>query len=210
MLVPLPGFSMLILLPLALVPRRPESILANGNGQLMCFQRSTYEQIGGHASVKDSLIEDVELARLCKAAGHRMVFADASRLVRCRMYRSFSDVVAGFSKNHFAAYHYAPLSALAAIILMLTVFVVPPLLAVLSWFGNMPLLCGLATSAYVLTVVMRVLITLRCNRTQRASMILLCFLHPVSIILDCLILLNSIRWHYRKTGVMWKGRYYKR
>jgi len=40
-------------------------------------------------------------------------------------------------------------------------------------------------------------------------MLLLCFLHPVAITLDCLILLNSIRWHYRKAGVMWKGRYYK-
>lgn len=209
LLVPLPNFSMLILLPLALVLRRPEPALSNGNGQLMCFQRSTYEQIGGHLGLKDSIIEDVELARLCKATGHRMIFVDASTLVRCRMYRSFADVVAGFSKNHFAAFHYALLPALAAIMLMLTVFVVPPLLAMLALFGGAPLLCGLATAVYALAVVMRVLITLRYQRTQRVSMLLLCFLHPVAIMLDCLILLNSIRWHYRKAGVMWKGRYYK-
>lgn len=82
LLVPLLNFSMLILLPLALVPRRPEPALSNGNGQLMCFERSTYDQIGGHVSVKDSLIEDVALARICKAEGHRMIFVDASKLVR--------------------------------------------------------------------------------------------------------------------------------
>jgi len=144
LLVPLLNFSMLVLLPLALVPRRTPPALSNGNGQLMCFQRSTYERIGGHTSVKGSVIEDVELARLCKAAGQRMIFVE------------------------------------------------------------------LATAAYALAVVMRVLITLSCNRTQRVSMVVFCFLHPVSIVLDCLILLNSIRWHYRKAGIMWKGRYYKR
>jgi chlorobactene glucosyltransferase len=118
LMVPLLNFSMLILLPLALVPRRPEPALSNGNGQLMCFQRSAYEQIGGHISVKDSLIEDVMLARLCKAAGHRMIFVDASTLVCCRMYRSFAEVVAGFSKNNFAVYHFALWSALLAITLM--------------------------------------------------------------------------------------------
>lgn len=209
MLVPLPCFSMMLLLPLALVPRCPVPALSNGNGQLMCFQRSTYEQIGSHASVKGSIIEDAELARRCKAAGHRMIFVDAGALVRCRMYRSFSDVVGGLSKNHFAAYQYAVLPALVAIMLLLTVFVAPPLLAVLSLLGGAQFLFGLATAAYALAVVMRMLMTLRCNRTQRVSMVALCFLHPVSIVLECLILLNSIRWFYRKAGVVWKGRSYK-
>jgi hypothetical protein len=38
--------------------------------------------------------------------------------------------------------------------------------------------------------------------------LLLCFLHPIAILLGCLILLNSMRWHYRKVGIAWKGRYY--
>lgn len=209
LLVPLLNFSMLILLPLALVPRRPEPALSNGNGQLMCFQRTAYEQIGGHVSVKDSLIEDVTLARICKAEGYRMVFVDASKLVRCRMYRSFADVVAGFSKSHFAPYDFKLLPALLATVLMLLLFVAPPVLALLAFLGGAPLVCSLAVTAYILAVVMRMLITLCCTRTQRARMVLLCFLHPLSILLECLIIFNSIRWHYRRAGVMWKGRYYK-
>lgn len=211
LLVPLLNFSMLILLPLALVPRRPEPTLSNGNGQLMCFRRAAYEQIGGHLGVKDSLIEDVVLARLFKAAGHRMVFVDASTLMRCRMYRSFAGVVAGFSKSHFAPFQYTLALALIAIVLMLVLFVAPPLLAILLFLSGSPLVSGLlATASYALAVVMRVLIALRFNRRQKMFMVALCFLHPVSIVLECLIMLNSMRWRYRKAGIMWKGRSYKK
>jgi chlorobactene glucosyltransferase len=57
---------------------------------------------------------------------------------------------------------------------------------------------------------MRMLITQRSTHRERGYMLLLCFLHPLSIFLECLILLNAIRWHYRKAGIMWKGRYYKK
>ncbi len=210
LLVPLLPFLMLILLPLALVPRRPEPALSNGNGQLMCFERTAYDQIGGHFSVQDSLIEDVVLARLCKAAGYRMIFVDASALVRCRMYHSFAGVVAGFSKSHFVAYQNSLLNALGAMVFMLMVFVVPSVLAVLALLAGAWFVFALALAAFLLAVVLRILITLRSNHRERVYMLLLCFLHPLSIVLECLILLNAIRWHYRKAGIMWKGRYYKR
>lgn len=208
LLVPLLNFTMLVLLPLALVPRRPEPTLSNGNGQLMCFRRETYEHIGGHVSVKDSLIEDVVLARLCKAAGHRMIFVDASTLVSCRMYRSFGAVVAGFSKSHFAPYGFKIGPALLSVTLLLLLFVVPPILALLALLEGVQSVLLLALTAYLLVVVMRMLITLRCNHVERIQMLLLCFLHPVSIVLEGLIVFNSIRWYYRKAGVTWKGRAY--
>ena len=55
---------------------------------------------------------------------------------------------------------------------------------------------------------MRMLLTLVCARSQRVLLVLLSLLHPISMILECLFLLNSIRLHYRKMGAMWKGRYY--
>lgn len=210
LLVPLLPFLMLILLPLALVPRRPEPTLSNGNGQLMCFERAAYDHIGGHFSVQDSLIEDVVLARLCKAAGYRMIFVDASTFVRCHMYHSFAGVVAGFSKSHFVAYQNSLLNALGAMVFMLMVFVVPPVLAMLALLVGAWFAFALALAAFLLAVVLRMLITLRSNHRERGYMLLLCFLHPLSIVLECLILLNAIRWHYRKAGIMWKGRYYKK
>ncbi len=98
LVVPLLNFTILTLLPVALVQLRPEPSLAIGNGQLLCFHRSAYEAIGGHTAVKGCILEDVLLARAVKAAGYSMAFVDAIDLVRCRMYRSSKEVWTGFSK----------------------------------------------------------------------------------------------------------------
>ncbi len=209
LVVPLLTFTIMTLLPVALIPTRPEPSLATGNGQLLCFERSAYEHIGGHVSVKNRILEDVLLARAVKVAGHRMIFVDAQDLVRCRMYRSFAEVWSGFSKNLFAFYNYALPFALVGLVLNILLFIVPVLLIISALFVPLSLTTLLlATGAYLLPVVMRVLLTLRFTYTQRGTMLLLCLLHPVSIALECLILLNSIRWHYRKSGTVWKGRQY--
>ncbi len=209
LVVPLLNFTILTLLPVALILKRPEPNLATGNGQLLCFERQAYEKIGGHAGVKGRILEDVLLARATKAAGLRMAFVDAQELVRCRMYRSFAEVWAGFSKNLFALYNYSLPFALCALALNLILFVLPLALILVAPFTTLSstrLL--LALCAYLLPAVMRILLTLRFIHSQKWQMLLFCLLHPISILLQCLILLNSIRWHYRKVGVRWKGRYY--
>jgi len=209
LVVPLLNFTILTLLPVALVRLRPEPSLATGNGQLLCFHRSVYEAIGGHAAVKGHILEDVLLARAVKAAGYRMVFVDAMNLVSCRMYRSSKEVWTGFSKNLFAFYNYSLIFAALALFLNLALFVAPPLLIFATRFVTLPsILVFSASIAYALTVLMRLLLTLRFTRVKRGLMLLLCLLHPASIVLECLILLNSIWWHYRKKGTVWKGRQY--
>ena len=209
LVVPLLTFTIMTLLPVALIPVRPEPSLATGNGQLLCFERSAYERIGGHESVKNRILEDVLLARAIKKASLRMTFVDAQDLVRCRMYHSFGEVWAGFSKNLFAFYNYALPFALVGLVLNILLFIMPPLLIIAALFVHLTTATLLlATSAYLLAVLMRILLTLRFTHTQRGIMLLLCLLHPVSIALECLILLNSMRWHYRKEGIVWKGRRY--
>lgn len=213
LVVPLLNFTIMTLLPVALVRLRPEASVATGNGQLLCFQRSAYEKIGGHAAVKGNILEDVLLARAVKKVGDRMAFVDAMDVVRCRMYRSFSEVWSGFSKNLFAFYNYALPFALGALLLNLALFVVPPLLALAAFLLHLSTSVVVSgASAYLLAVVMRVLLTLRFTRQRHALALLLalCLLHPLSIGLECLILLNSIRCHYQGTGVSWKGRQYNR
>ena len=209
LVVPLLTFTIMTLLPVALIPVRPEPSLATGNGQLLCFERSAYTHIGGHASVKNRILEDVLLARAIKAAGYPMIFVDAQDLVRCHMYHSFEEVWSGFSKNLFAFYNYALPFALVGLILNVLLFIVPTLLMLSALFVSLSFsTLLLATGAYALPVLMRMLLTLRFTHVQRGLMLLLCLLHPVSIALECLILLNSIRWHYRKEGTVWKGRQY--
>ncbi|WP_201365400.1 glycosyltransferase [Dictyobacter formicarum] len=209
LVIPLLNFTIMTMLPVALIYLRREPSLATGNGQMLCFQRSAYQAIGGHASVKGCVLEDVLLARSIKAAGYRMAYADAMELIRCHMYHSMAEVWSGFSKNLFAFYNYSLPFALGALLLNLLLFVAPPfILAASLLLAASPLLNVLALLPTLLPIVMRMLLALRFNRQARGRALLLSLLHALSIMLECLILLNSIRWYYRKSGTTWKGRYY--
>lgn len=207
--IPLLYFKVFTLLPLALVRHRPEPIFAVANGPLLCFQRSVYEAIGGHKAVRTSIMEDNSLARKVKAAGYRMAYVDGQNLVSCYMYDSFAELWGGFSRTFFSFYNYSLPAAAAMILLNLALFVAPPLLALASLIIPLALLVTLfSLGCYALAVVMRIVLTLSCARSQRVPLLFLSLLHPISMILECLFLLNSIRWHYRKEGALWKSRYY--
>ncbi|GCE27139.1 glycosyl hydrolase [Dictyobacter alpinus] len=209
LIVPLLNFTILTLLPIPLIRLRREPSLATGNGQLLCFERSAYQAIGGHSTVKGKILEDVLLARTMKAAGYRMAYADAFELTQCRMYHSFAEVWSGFSKNLFAFYNYSLPFALVALVLNLLLFVVPPfLLLACAVHGSSAGTILPVLTITLLPLIMRMLLALRFTRSNKGWVVILGLLHPISIILECVILLNSIRWHYRKSGAVWKGRYY--
>src|SRR5689334_4329319 len=69
------------------------------NGQYILVRRAVYESLGGHAAVASKVLEDVELARVFKASGHRIWFRHGAGLVRTRMYRSFRAMWDGWTKN---------------------------------------------------------------------------------------------------------------
>jgi len=89
-------------LPLALVPRTAAPGLSMANGQWLAFTRDAYARIGGHASVRGAVLEDVLLGRAVKRAGLRLVAAAAPRDLSVRMYDGWTEVSAGFRKNLYA------------------------------------------------------------------------------------------------------------
>jgi chlorobactene glucosyltransferase len=79
-------------------PLRKEAI---ANGQFIFIRRAAYEAIGGHAALKDSIVEDKDLAVLTKRSGYRLVVADGRKVARTRMYTSLSEMWEGWTKNIF-------------------------------------------------------------------------------------------------------------
>ena len=69
------------------------------NGQYILVRREVYESLGGHRAVASKVLEDVELAKLFKNAGHKIYFRYGKGRVRTRMYRSFAAMWAGWTKN---------------------------------------------------------------------------------------------------------------
>lgn len=76
----------------------PNSPAAAANGQYLLVRRDAYFAVGGHAAVAQCILEDVELARLVKRAGFKLQF-QLSGVVSARMYRSFSQMWEGWTKN---------------------------------------------------------------------------------------------------------------
>ncbi|PYP83226.1 MAG: glycosyl transferase [Candidatus Angelobacter sp. Gp1-AA117] len=90
----------------------PASPVVAANGQYLLVRREVYEQLGGHAAVATCVLEDVEIARLFKNAGRRTWFRYGGGIVRTRMYRSFSAMVEGWTKNLTLLFHHTVLLAI--------------------------------------------------------------------------------------------------
>jgi glycosyltransferase involved in cell wall biosynthesis len=77
----------------------PNSPAAAANGQYILVTREAYAAVGGHAAVKNSLLEDVELARAIKRSGRKIFFRYGGDAVRTHMYRTFPQLREGWTKN---------------------------------------------------------------------------------------------------------------
>ena len=131
--VPFFSWVMLSFLPLPLAYRLNRRALSCAVGQMMLFRRTAYDAIGGHASVRASIVDDLALARRITAMGYGARMMSAVDLVSCRMYRSGREAWAGFAKNLFAAFDFRLVPYLAAWLWLAVMFLVP--LADLALYG---------------------------------------------------------------------------
>jgi chlorobactene glucosyltransferase len=77
--------------------RTPWNAIANG--QFILTTRSAYEAVGTHARVRDVVVEDLALAQTYVADGKDVFAAHGQDFMATRMYRSFGEIVAGWTKN---------------------------------------------------------------------------------------------------------------
>ncbi|MFZ5823734.1 MAG: glycosyltransferase [Bacillota bacterium] len=113
-------------LPVFLIPLRNDPSIVAASGAFMLFDRDLYRLIGGHAAVRGSMVDDLALARQVKRLGGRVVLADITPVVSCRMYRGWSEARAGFTKNAYPAMGRSLGVLLIAITAMGVLFLVPP------------------------------------------------------------------------------------
>jgi glycosyltransferase involved in cell wall biosynthesis len=110
----------------------PEKRIAVANGQFLLVRRDAYRQIGGHAAVSSSLVEDVDLAFLAKRSRLGLRFRYAPEMVSARMYRTAGELWEGWVKNLAALINNAlPLAAWRILDVLLVVLL--PVLALALW-----------------------------------------------------------------------------
>ena len=107
LVVPWLYYFLTALVPLPEVVTVKHERLSVANGQALLVRRDAYARLGGHAAVRDHIVEDVSLAIAAKSAGLRIALLDGHRWVACAMYEGGRAMAAGFAKSfHSAARRY--------------------------------------------------------------------------------------------------------
>jgi hypothetical protein len=183
---PLLQWSWLTFLPLRLAERSPRPSLSAANGQLLAVRREAYDRAGGHGAVRDEVVEDVALLRAVKRAGGTGGVADGTDLATTRMYDSWDELVAGYTKSAWTVP--APVTALLALL-----YVAP---AVAGLRGSRA-----GRIAYAAGVLGRVITARRTGGRVWPD----AFTHPVGVATLCWLTGRS-RLARRRGTLAWKGR----
>ena len=77
----------------------PAQRIAAANGQFLLVEREAYRRLGGHGSVSEKVLEDVELAFLAKRRKVGLRFRYGDDAVSTRMYRTTAAMIEGWTKN---------------------------------------------------------------------------------------------------------------
>lgn len=189
-------------------PADPQCI---ANGQFILIRRAVYDRIGGHAANRDSIIDDVSLARAVKYGGWRLRMVFAPELMRTRMYATFGAIWRGWSKNMYPAMKYDPAVAAGAVIYLLLSGVLPCLLAPVALasllVGNVQAFELLALASVAGLVAYR---TLTHRVDPDAYPWIYGLLHPLQALVLGGIIVDSVLQDMGLRRTRWKGRTYGR
>ncbi len=182
---------------------RPTSRAAMANGQFLMVRRAEYDAVGGHAAVRDYVLEDVALAQRFRSAGATLRVAWAPELARTRMYRTRAEMSEGLLKNLHGT-HYSTARQLGFLGALIGFFWLP--LAILP--------VGLATGTLALTVVGTVLwAALFAKHVGFARALGVSagygLLYPVAVGYYVVLVGRSIARGARGAPIDWKGRSYR-
>jgi len=134
----------LMLMRMYPIPRvnDPDKPRAFANGQFLLFERSMYERLGGHAIVREDLLEDIAFARRVREFGGRGGLCTAEHLLSVEMYETMGEFHRGWKRIYLEAAERRParLRALAMEWFMggvaMPAFAIAALLAGFAWGGG--------------------------------------------------------------------------
>jgi chlorobactene glucosyltransferase len=196
--MPVFGWFCILAMPLHRV-NNPQRKTAMGVGNFFMFRRASLEKIGGFASVKAEVAEDLALAKILKKQKFNLRIDYAPALVETRMYSGFREIWEGFTKNLFSGMKFSlPKTVFGALSILL--------------FGVLPFFLMLLTFAqtavfvpFLLVYLLQVSIFIFLQREWQGN-VFYAFLAPFGFLMFLMILLNSAVKVLSGKGVTWKNR----
>ncbi|HEU5348438.1 MAG TPA: glycosyltransferase [Ktedonobacterales bacterium] len=205
-LLPTVPLTFVAVLPLGLVMHHPSPVFAGALGQFLLFDRDTYQRIGGHAAVRMDIVEDMQLSRLVKRHGGRVVWLDGSVLMRVRMYQSFTEAWHGIAKSAFAAINYSTPALLPGVAICAALFWGPYVFLAAGLLNHSTASPALWLPLIQVTMlwIVQLLLMRRCHLPLS-----LAFFQAGTILAVISTVLYSAAQSNFGEGVMWKGRTYQ-
>jgi chlorobactene glucosyltransferase len=189
-------------LPEIAVRKIPWASFAAANGQCLAFRRPAYQALGGHAAVRQVIVEDIALAQLTKRAGLRLVMALGNGQIYGRMYQDWRQVRAGFAKNILAGHGGQPVFLFISAIFHWLIFIVPWI-----WLATGIFIPGIpGWPEYPLAMIALGLGSRLLSAATTRHALPDALLMPVSVVLMTVIAAQSLWWHFTQGGPSWKGR----
>jgi hopene-associated glycosyltransferase HpnB len=192
------------LYPFAWVNRDDRPFAAAAGGCVL-VRRAMLERTGAFGAWKGALIDDCELARRVRAAGGQ-IWLGLSRDVRSlRRHPDLSSILATIRRTAYVQLGRSPLLLAAVAVIMLLMFVVPPL-AVLSGLASASPFTTTAGAAAWALMAIAYAPQVRFQQLNPAWSAAL----PVAGLLFLFATLDSAFRHHFGAGSDWKGRRYAR
>lgn len=170
------------------------------NGQFILTSRKTYEAVGTHEAVKDTVADDLALAQAYIKARRDIFLVHATPYMTTRMYSSFREIYEGWSKNlaSGAPQLMPPIKLIRAVFpwVMWTpslTWIVPPV--ILAFTGGMP---------WLVTVLLSLAIWGFITVNEKVP-VWYALLYPLGAAVMIAIMLRSAA---RGRHIEWKGRTY--
>jgi len=184
------------------------------NGQFMLFDRVWYDRLGGHAAVKNELLEDLAFARKMRKADGKSATFLADGMLSCSMYDSLDRFRAGWKRIFIEACRRRPrrlrvngwrlfFSGLVGPAILFAALV----LATIMWVaGDRPLALALALSGTAGLVLMAVTLA-RIYRVNGAPLWATLF-YPLGCWIVGRVMLEGANDLEQQRPVRWGGREY--
>ncbi|MBD3228237.1 MAG: glycosyltransferase [Candidatus Lokiarchaeota archaeon] len=202
LIVPITHWSFFSFLPLFVAHRIKSTVLTLTIGQFMLFKREAYSDIGGHAAVKGSVLDDVPLGRNIKKFGLKWRLVDGMNRISCRMYTDFKSSFNGFARNLLAAFNYNTILLFWVWFWIVNVIWDPIIFLTINLFTNFMLFYEIILS---LMLIIMNLILWAIAYIRFDYPIYLIFLQPIISILMFAIALKSL-YQQMRGSLVWKDR----
>jgi len=201
LLLPIIHFAFTVLVPFNLINYSGHSRIPVGIGPFMFVKKKSFLACGGYKAIKNEIVDDMALAKAIHKNNEKITVISGSPFMNVRFYTKLQEIWNGFSKNSYPAIGSSPHYLLFVIIFCYFLFVYP-YLSLWGAFGSNEGLTHPLLQVCIISF-MKIFLALKFETSLFYGL-----LHPFSVILWLLILLNSFRLSVFKKKFEWKERLY--